>query len=177
MQPQRLNSGFVLISFRSGVNVILEGPCQFQVSSQSSMMVSHGRATVKIPRHLDGFHLDTPAGRLTDLGTEFGVAVGTGNEGIVILTEVFEGEIEIPAETASRKRLVSGEALAIVRKTNQTRLVSSPGVDFPTESLHFDPVHTRYLKVMGLSHYRKTERPSSNPHEGGGLNEIQVFAP
>jgi len=107
-QPQQLNSGFAQVSFRSGVIVILEGPCQFQVTSDSSMKVSHGRATVKVPHHIDGFHLDTPAGRITDLGTEFGVAVGTGSKGPVILTEVFDGEIEIPAENTPRKRLLSG---------------------------------------------------------------------
>ncbi len=314
-QPQQLNSGFAQISFRSGVNVILEGPCQFQVTSDSSMKVSHGRATVKVPHHLDGFHLDTPAGRITDLGTEFGVAVGTGSEGPVILTEVFDGEIEIPAENTPRKRLLSGEALAIVKETNKTRLIStlgdyrvdlgdsarqlpkpserkttqgnlaagkpvsspawyvgvhgnsfppdnltdgrfndtgspgdwsfwlapngdsgeftldlldsfiigrielqntrnrthgdrgfceisiqvssdnqsfreifrgelqrimdlpSPGVDFPIESIRFDPVRARYLKVVGFSHYRKLDRPLTDPNEGGGLNEIQVFAP
>lgn len=313
-QPQQLNSGYAQISFRSGVNVILEGPCQFQVTSQHSMKVNHGRATVKVPHHLDGFHLDTPAGRITDLGTEFGVAVGTGSEGSVILTEVFDGEIEIPAENTPRKRLLSGESLAIVRETNKTRLIStlgdyrvdlgdsarqlpkpserratqgnlaagkpvfspawyvgrhgdsfppdnltdgrfndtgspgdwsfwlapngvageftvdllaeflvgrielqntrnrthgdrgfreisiqvstdnqsfreifraemqrindesSPGVDFPIESIRFDPVHTRYIKVVGLSYYRKMDRPLDDPNEGGGLNEIQVFA-
>jgi ferric-dicitrate binding protein FerR (iron transport regulator) len=309
-----LRSGFAEISFISGVRVILEGPCQFQVTSESSMEVAHGRATVKVPKHIDGFHLDTPAGRITDLGTEFGVAVGSGSEGPVVLTEVFEGEIEIPAEDTPRKRMLVGESLAIVGESGGTRLVSTlgdyqvnladsarhlpapsaqihssgnlalgkpvtspayyskdhgsifppenltdgrindtgspgdwsfwlapngepgeftvdllerveigriemqntrnrthgdrglrdisiqvsddnenfheialtqlkqikklpaPGVGFPFETITFKPVTARFVKVLGLSYYRDAERPHDNPNEGGGLNEIRIFA-
>ncbi len=314
-RPMDLVAGFVEITYRNGVRVILEGPCRFAVTSASSMDVAHGRATVKVPHHLNGFHLDTPAGRITDLGTEFGVAVGSGVEGPVILTEVFDGEIEIPAEETPRKRLQSGDSLAIVRETGGTRLISTvgdyrvdladsarrlprssgrassagnlalgkpvsspgcyskqhgsvfpaaaltdgrlndtgspgdwsfwlapngesgeftvdllekntigrvelqntrnrthgdrglraisiqvsddnlafrevlqaelrripdlpaPGVDFPIESFSFGPVSARFVKVVGLSHFRKPERPFEDPNEGGGLNEIRVFAP
>ncbi|MES2660178.1 MAG: discoidin domain-containing protein [Verrucomicrobiota bacterium] len=313
--PLNLVRGFAEISFRSGVKVIVEGPCQFKVTSENSMNVAHGRATVKVPHHLNGFHLDTPAGRITDLGTEFGVAVGSGSEGPVILTEVFDGEIEIPAEETPRKKLQSGDSLAIVRETGGTRLVSvlgdyrvdlgdsarrlprpsdravssgnlalgkpvsspahyskahgsvfpaasltdgrlndsgspgdwsfwlapngdageftvdlqdaltigkidlqntrnrthgdrglreisirvsddnqnfreilhaelrpipdlpPPGVDFPFESFSFAPVKARYVKVVGISYYRSAKYPPENPNEGGGLNEIRVFAP
>jgi ferric-dicitrate binding protein FerR (iron transport regulator) len=314
-QTMDLVSGFAEVSFRSGVRVILEGPCRFVVTSASSMEVSHGRATVKVPQAIDGFHLDTPAGRITDLGTEFGVAVGSGVEGPVILTEVFAGEIEIPAEETPRKRLQCGDSLAIVGESGGTRLVSTlgdyridlgdiarrlpegsvsspvsgnlalgkpvsspahyakshgsifppktltdgrlndtgspgdwsfwlapngdageftvdllgverigrieiqntrnrtygdrglreisiqvseddvnyhevaraelsripvlpgPGVDFPFESIEIEPVNARYVKVIGLSHYRNEERPPEEPNEGGGLNEIRIFAP
>ena len=125
--PMNLVRGFAEVTYRNGVKVILEGPCHFQVTSGSSMKVTHGRATVKVPPEIDGFHLDSPAGRITDLGTEFGVAVGSGSEGPVILTQVFDGEIEIPAERTPRKRLLSGEALAIVRATGGTKLIPTLG--------------------------------------------------
>jgi hypothetical protein len=310
-----LVAGFVEVTYRNGVRVILEGPCRFEVTSASSMTVAHGRATVNVPHPVDGFHLDTPAGRITDLGTEFGIAVGSGVEGPVILTEVFTGEIEIPAENTPRKRLQEGDSLAIVRETGGTKLVPTlgdyrvdlgdsarqlpvssgaspasgnlalgkpvsspsyyskehgstfppasltdgrlndsgspgdwsfwlapneetgeftvdliesyeigridfqntrnrthgdrgfreisilvsddgmefreifktelrripelpaPGVDFPFESFTFDPVRTRFVKVVGLSHYRHPDRPLDNPNHGGGLNEIRIFAP
>lgn len=313
--PRRLLRGFAEITYRNDVRVILEGPCHFEVTSDSSMNVSHGRATVKVPHHFNGFHLDTPAGRITDLGTEFGVAVGSGTEGPVILTEVFDGEIEIPDGNTPRKRLQMGDSLAILGETGGTRLVSTlgdyridlgdsarhlpshserietagnlalgkpvtspdhysmphgnnfppsaltdgrlndtgtpgdwsfwlapngihgeftvdllepsvigrielqntrnrthgdrglreiivrvsennvnfheilrteltwipelpaPGVDFPIQSFSFAPVTARYIQVIGLSHYRNTGRPLENPNEGGGLNEIRVFAP
>ncbi|MEO5914162.1 MAG: discoidin domain-containing protein [Luteolibacter sp.] len=138
-RPMDLVRGFAEVSYRNGVRVILEGPCRFEITSETSMTVSHGRATVKVPHKLKGFHLDTPAGRITDLGTEFGVAVGSGVEGPVILTEVFSGEIEIPAEETPRKRLLSGDSLAIVRETGGTRLISTLGdyrVDLADSARH-----------------------------------------
>lgn len=314
-RPMDLVRGFAEVSFRNGVRVILEGPCRFEVTSETSMNVAHGRATVKVPHKINGFHLDTPAGRITDLGTEFGVAVGSGVEGPVILTEVFDGEIEIPAEETPRKCLQSGDSLAIVRESGGTKLITTlgdyrvdlgdsarklpissgvspssgnlalgkpvtspghyvkshgsvfpaatltdgrlndsgspgdwsfwlapngqdgeftvdlletheigridlqntrnrthgdrglrgiqvlvsddgvsfreifqvelqripalpaPGVDFPFESFQFASVSARYVRIVGLSHYRLAGRPDENPNHGGGLNEIRIFAP
>lgn len=122
-----LASGYAEIGYRSGARVILEGPCQFEVTSARSMVVVHGRATAKVPHTVHGFHLDTPAGRITDIGTEFGIAVGSGSDGPVVLTQVFDGEIEIPAEKSPRKRLHSGAALAIVGETGGTRLITATG--------------------------------------------------
>lgn len=314
-EPMNLVRGFAEITYQNGVRVILEGPCRFKVTSASSMNVDHGRATVRVPTEINGFHLDTPAGRITDLGTEFGVAVGSGVEGPVILTEVFDGEIEIPAESTPRKRLLSGDSLAIIRETGGTRLVSTlgdyrvdlrdsarrlpissggssaagnlalgkpvtsrahyarahgsvfpastltdgrlndsgspgdwsywlapnqdsgeftvdllsphqigrvdlqntrnrshddrglhefkllvsengidfweifqgelariigpsqPGVDFPFESFAFAPVMARYVKVVGISHFRERDGTVADENQGGGLNEIRIFAP
>jgi hypothetical protein len=312
--PLDLISGYAEISYQNGVRVILEGPCRFEVTSATSMQVAHGRASVKVPQPVNGFHLDTPAGRITDLGTEFGVAVGSGVEGPVILTEVFDGEIEIPAENTPRKRLFMGDSLAIVRDSGNTRLISTlgdyridladsartlptasgstleagnlalgkpvtspafyaktlgnvfsphaltdgrlndsglpgdwsfwlapngehgeftvdllnsetirridlqntrnrtygdrgfreiqimtsvdgktfqevlraelqpipdlppPGVEFPFESFTFSALNARYVKVVGISHYRRSDRSLEDPNHGGGLNEIRIFA-
>lgn len=121
-----LVSGYAEIAFRSGVNVIIEGPSRFEIKSADTIFVAHGRASVKVPDGMSGFHLDTPGGRITDLGTEFGVAVGSGSEGPVVMAEVFDGEIEVP-EKQSTRRLSQGESLAIVRDTKGTRLVSQLG--------------------------------------------------
>jgi F5/8 type C domain len=184
-RPMDLVAGFVEITYRSGVRVILEGPCKFEVTSATSMNVAHGRATVKVPKPVDGFHLDTPAGRITDLGTEFGVAVGSGFEGPVILTQVFDGEIEIPAESTPRKRLRVGDSLAIVRETSGTKLVSTLGdyrVDLGDSARQL-PVSTGTSLVSGNlalgkpvtspSHYSKTHGDTFPPKSltDGRLND------
>ena len=130
-QSVSLQRGYAEIAFRSGVNVIIEGPSRFEITSPDSILVSHGRAAVKVPKGMSGFHLDTPGGRITDLGTEFGVAVGSGSEGPVVMTQVFDGEIEVP-EKDSTRRLVSGESLAMVRNSEGTRLLSQIG-EYPVE--------------------------------------------
>ncbi len=309
-----LRNGYAQINYANGVQVIVEGPCQFQVTSDNSMLVSRGRATVKVPHQVNHFHLDTPSGRITDLGTEFGVAIGSSEEGPVILTEVFDGEIEIPASNSDRQRLQSGNSLAILGRDNTRRLlvsldnypidlsdsarclplrvsrasnagnlalgkpVYSPahyimphgsvfpphaltdgrlndsgtpgdwsfwlapngengefvvdlqrveeigrvalqntrnrihgdrgmqtfllqasvdgviyhdvlqgqldpiretpraGVDFPFANFTFPPLHARFVKLIGLSHYRDPARDTNEPNHSGGLNEIQIFA-
>ncbi len=131
-RPLELLTGFAEITYRNGVKVILEGPCRFEVTSAMSLQVAHGRATVKVPHAINGFHLDTPGGRITDLGTEFGVAVGSAAEGPVILATVFDGEIEIPAEKTPRKRLLEGDSLAILGGSGNTRLISALG-NYPVD--------------------------------------------
>lgn len=314
-RPLDLDGGFAEISYRSGVKVILEAPCRFEVTGENSMSVTRGRASVKVPKGTRGFQLDTPGGRLIDLGTEFGVAVGSGTEGPVVISEVFDGEIEIPSGDSSRKLLKQGESMAILRENGGTRLVSElqegpvslsnparqlpasqpalenevnlalgkpvfspnyyasrsgevfppdnltdgrlndtgspgdwsfwltpngmsgeftvdlleareigridlqntrnrnhgdrglrdfiilvsddnrefrevaagtlpyiaqlppPGSDIPFETFRFAPVTARYVKVVASSYQRNPSRPASNPNEGGGLNEIRIFAP
>ncbi len=308
-----LLGGFAEITFTSGVQVVLQGPCRFEINGPDEMRVVHGRASVKVPQSAEGFQLDTPGGCFTDLGTEFGVAVGSCPEGAVVLTEVFDGEIQIP-EQNSRRRLKSGDSLAIVRDAVGTRLIHKldnyrvdlgdsartlpaprrrtpsdsnlalgkpvfapayyskphgsrfppetltdgrlndsgtpgdwsfwlapngesgeftvdlldhmeiarielqntrnrthgdrglrefailisddnrsfreiltdelapvgppppPGQDFAFESISFDPVTARYVKIIGLSHYRHPDRPTSDEDHGGGLNEIRIYA-
>ncbi len=160
-QPLDLRSGYAEISYRSGVQVILEGPCQFEITSDSTMTVTHGRATAKVPHSVRGFHLDTPAGRITDIGTEFGIAVGSGSEGPVTLAQVFDGEIEIPAGSTPR-RLFSGEALAMVRDTGGTRLVSTTGgyqVDLADSARHLPPASGDSRKSGNLA----LGKPVSSP--------------
>ncbi|MFD0892027.1 discoidin domain-containing protein [Luteolibacter ambystomatis] len=312
---QDLAGGFAELSYRSGVKVVLEAPCRFEVTGDHSMKVTRGRASVKVPKGTSGFYVDTPGGRITDLGTEFGVAVGRGDDGAVVVSEVFDGEIQIPGAASSFQRLKRGESMAILRDSGGTRLLSQldnqpvsianparqlpaarprpadgvnlalgkpvfspnyyagrtgevfppdkltdgrlndtgvpgdwsfwlapnqvdgeftvdllepatiarvdlqntrnrnhadrgtrafsllvsddnvsfrevargelaqitelppPGTDIPFESFRFAPVTARYVKLVCLSHWRNASRPVSNPNEGGGLNEIRIFAP
>lgn len=311
---QDLTKGFAEISYRSGVKVILEAPCRFEITGKHSMNVTRGRVSVKVPKGTSGFVVDTPGGRITDLGTEFGIAVGKGDAGAVVLSEVFDGEIEIPGAALSNHRLKRGESMAIVKENGDTHLLSTvedlpvsianparklpttlappvdgvnlalgkpvfspnyytnrigevfppenltdgrlndtgapgdwsfwlapngvngeftvdlleekeigrvdlqntrnrnhgdrgtrefvlmvsddnvvfrqvaqgelaqiaklppPGSYIPFESFRFPPVTARYVKLVCSSHWRNASRPASNPNEGGGLNEIRIFA-
>lgn len=313
-RPQELVKGFAEITYRSGVKVVLEAPCRFEITGDHSMNVTRGRAAVKVPKGTSGFVVDTPSGRITDLGTEFGVAVGKDDKGAVVISEVFDGEIEIPGSASANHRLKRGESMAIVKENGNTHLLSTvedlpvsianparklpteqmaspegvnlalgkpvfspnyytgrtgetfspehltdgrlndsgvpgdwsfwlapngvngeftvdllerkeigrvdlqntrnrnhgdrgtrefvlmvsddnivfrevakgelkqisklppPGSDIPFESFQFPPVTARYVKLVCLSHWRNASRPTSNPNEGGGLNEIRIFA-
>jgi len=129
--PLELLRGVAELSYPSGAQVTLEGPCRFQLDKAEAITVLHGRASVHAPPGAQGFRVDTPGGRFVDLGTRFGLAVGSDGSKPVILTEVYEGEIEVQA-VAGKPRLTQGDARALLQDANGSRLLSS--------SLDTDPV-------------------------------------
>lgn len=304
--PIQIERGFLRVAFPSGANVTLEAPCRFRLDEKEALSLLHGRASVHTPDGAEGFRIDTPGGRFVDLGTEFGLAVGSDGTEPVVLTEVFKGEVEIEA---TRTRLTDGQSRALVREKGRPKLLSSldespvrlvnltrdlpgptstegnlalgkpvfspgyctrphgsvfppdkltdgrlddsgvpgdwsfwlapdgesgeftvdllrpetigrlslqnthnrgiddrgtaafeafgsldnksffhlvtgelprvdapRGAEFPFHDFTFDPAETRYVKVVVTRHYRSIERPPDHPHQGGGLNEIRIFA-
>ncbi|RYD64151.1 MAG: hypothetical protein EOP83_10485, partial [Verrucomicrobiaceae bacterium] len=111
--PLEFTRGFVRLAFPSGAKVTLEAPCRFRLDEKEALSVLHGRASVHTPNGAEGFRIDTPGGRFVDLGTEFGLAVGSDGSTPVVLTEVFKGEVEIEA---TKTRLTIGESRALVRE-------------------------------------------------------------
>lgn len=307
--PVEFRRGFIRLGFPSGANVTLEGPCRFRLDEKEALTVLHGRVSVHTPDGAEGFRIDTPGGRFVDLGTEFGLAVGSDGEAPVVLTEVFKGEVEVQTASQATKRLTIGQSGALVRESGQSKLLSfldespvmlvnhigniplsstsegnlalgkpvfSPGYctrphgsvfppdnltdgrlndsgvpgdwsfwlapdtedgeftvdllqaekigrlslqntnnrgnddrgietfdaygsfdnktffplvtgevprvakdggkEFPFHDFSFDPVEARYVKVVVTSHYRHPKRPANHPCQGGGLNEIRIFA-
>lgn len=305
-----LRSGFASLHFSSGVEVTLEAPCRFAISGPLEMSVDHGRAAVRVPEPVDEFTVRTPGGDLVDLGTEFGIAVGSDGRSPVVLTDVYVGEIEI-RHAAEPLRLRAGNSRALLGKganatcvealdtepisladlhrslpeqprpmlnddnlalgkpvfapsyltrphgsvfppdnltdgrtddsgvpgdwsfwlapdhqageftvdlleshsvsrielqNTRNRSIGDRGMKrfrilvsldnrdftpvmegelaaidlqqrtFPFETFSFPPVAARYVKVEGIDHYRSADRPMDDPHQGGGLNEIRIFA-
>lgn len=307
--PLEFLRGFVKLGFPSGASVVLEGPCRFRFDDKEALSVSHGRVSVHTPDGAEGFRIDTPGGRFVDLGTEFGLAVGSDGAAPVVLTEVFKGEVEIQTSRQKPTRLGVGESRALVRESGRPKLLTaldespvmlvnhthsfpgaqqaegnlafgkpvfSPGYctrphgsvfppdnltdgrlndsgvpgdwsfwlapdgengeftvdllepspigsitlqntnnrgiddrgtasfaaygsldnksffpitsgdlpriavksgeEFPFHSFAFDSIEARYVKVVVTSRYRHRDRRSDHPHQGGGLNEIRIFA-
>ena len=120
--PLEFTRGFVRLGFPSGANVTLEAPCRFRLDEKEALSVLHGRASVHTPNGAQGFRIDTPGGRFVDLGTEFGLAVGSDGSTPVVLTEVFKGEVEIEATST---RLKVGESRALVREEGKPKLLAA----------------------------------------------------
>lgn len=123
--PLSLKSGFASLAFTSGVEVTLEAPCRFTLHGPLAMTVDHGRAAVKVPESVDHFTVTTPAGDFVDLGTEFGIAVGSDGTAPVILTDVYEGEIEIRPTALATQRLIPGQGRALLGSGSQAKLVAN----------------------------------------------------
>ena len=115
-----LRSGLVELEMsETGAVVLFEGPCQFKVIHENAVRLVRGRVTAEVKTELaKGFYVDTPQGRIIDLGTEFGVSVNHlgGTRAIV-----FDGEIilkdQVMVNNASEGvRLVAGEYLDVSRE-------------------------------------------------------------
>jgi hypothetical protein len=85
-----LASGMAKVTFECGAEVVLEGPCDFEIQSQMLGYLNSGRITADVPRRAFGFAILSPGVDFVDLGTSFGVNVG--GDGRTQL-HVFEGEV------------------------------------------------------------------------------------
>lgn len=108
-----LTSGVAELMFDSGTNVILEGPCEFQVVDFDTAHLLTGSVVVHVTELSDGFVLSTPEATIIDEGTEY--AVTLDEEAAEV--HVFAGAIrwepiskdDAPA-TERTERIETGEA-------------------------------------------------------------------
>ncbi len=120
VEPQRilrLQSGVAELTFDSGARVVIEGPAEFVTLDRNRGSLSSGRLVAHVPKRAKGFTVESPGPAVTDLGTEFGMSVGTAGTTEV---HVFTGQVDValapPPETpagAARQtvRLVQDEAI------------------------------------------------------------------
>lgn len=85
-----LQAGVVRITFESGAEAVLQGPCDFTVDNAMHGTIRRGRVAVTAPKRAYGFRIRSPNAEVIDLGTEFGVNVGEGGGSEV---HVFSGEV------------------------------------------------------------------------------------
>jgi len=85
-----LASGYAELTFATGATVVVEGPAEFTLGSAGTMSLLSGKLSAMVPPPAHGFTVTTPTASVTDLGTEFGVAVETDDRTRV---EVFVGTV------------------------------------------------------------------------------------
>lgn len=109
----RFRSGLAELVFRSGAQVLVEGPADLKLVSDMELSLVTGRLTAKVPSDAIGFSVRTDSTRVMDLGTEFGVVAGPNRESEVV---VFEGEVIVSQRDGSGQnhRLSAGR---MVRST------------------------------------------------------------
>lgn len=123
--------GRVKLVFDSGVEALVLGPCQMSVVDRDRVYCDYGRITLKASVAGRGFVVETPVVRVTDLGTEFGMAISESGETEVA---VFQGEVDVELNSASgesksefqakRERLVQGQAAFVDNHGKSRRLFS-----------------------------------------------------
>jgi hypothetical protein len=105
----RLKSGSVQVTFYRGGRLMIQGPAEVQLVSPGAAFCRAGRVVAVVPPQSRGFRMETPQVKVTDLGTEFGLAVTHDSAEV----HVFKGEVEWQPETASTQRLKEGKAVQV----------------------------------------------------------------
>jgi hypothetical protein len=70
-----LREGVVKMELGQGTSLLLEAPCRIELKSIAEVNLGAGWLTVVVSPQVKGFQVRTPRAVITDLGTEFGVAV------------------------------------------------------------------------------------------------------
>jgi len=140
-----LEVGIVRLDFTNGAMVTLQGPARFEIIDGARTRLDSGILTTSIPESAVGFEVLTPAMEVVDLGTAFGVSVGTDGETDVF---VFEGEVEVNLSE-------SEDAPQLVREGNAVRsrpeADSIDSVNYATERFEDAwPVTSGVLQATGL---------------------------
>jgi hypothetical protein len=87
----RLERGLAEIEFDRGARLILQGPAALELVSGNGARLLSGVMTAHVPPRARGFAIESPQGKVVDLGTEFGLEVD-GRGGTTV--RVFEGTVE-----------------------------------------------------------------------------------
>ena len=88
-----LAAGVVELRFDAGVKVVLQGPARAELTSAKAMRLQSGKMTAEILRpEARGFQVQTPKGKVVDLGTEFGIEVTPSQD---VEVHVFKGEVVV----------------------------------------------------------------------------------
>ncbi len=106
-----LSSGSVRLDLPVGATVSLRGPAHVTLTGTESLKLHHGDLAARITNDDVRLQVETPSGRIVDLGTEFLVSVSESGFGTV---QVLDGEVEVYNDSITKpQRLSKGEQLQL----------------------------------------------------------------
>jgi ferric-dicitrate binding protein FerR (iron transport regulator) len=156
-QSISLKQGLVEVEFGNGAVVVIEGPAEFEIRGRTAAFLHRGRAVARVPEQARGFVIDSPRGRLVDLGTEFGISVGDSGETEV---HVLEGRVE--AELPGRSKPVELRAAEGMRMASTgTTWITADETAFVTE------MPPRAEDTPGFIHWSFDEGTGMNAKNSG----------
>lgn len=127
-----IDQGMIELDLPHEVTVAIEGPASFQLVDDRKMILSKGKISAHVGESGKGFVVDTPNGRIIDLGTRFGVSVSASGK---TEAHVFQGKINVLVDNQLTE-LTKNQALAL-KPGNNSKLnadqASFPLPGFPLE--------------------------------------------
>lgn len=114
-----VNRGLIDVRFPTGVAVLIESPAEFEVLSESRLVLFQGRLSADVPPAGVGFTVETPEAKVVDYGTEFSVEVNSGESEV----HVFRGHVRVhpKAEQAVPSNAVDLRTDQAIRINDATR--------------------------------------------------------
>lgn len=127
-----LRSGAIHLRFLNGVDLAIRGPARFKIHDSLNVDLEQGAARALVPESGHLFTINTPAMRVIDLGTEFGVVANGDDQSSEV--RVFDGKVHVvPAGTNQTRELNTNETLRYSEKQGiePSRLTASsfPAID------------------------------------------------
>lgn len=138
-----LSSGLLEITYISGAQVILEGPCNYTVDSETGGYLGLGKLMAKVATNpVPLFVIKTPSALVTDLGTEFGVEVDVSGD---CWTHVFQGKVELKLTNAGENHrpvcLEKNDSARVIKETRKVEVTR--GQPSPCEFVRSVPKRVR----------------------------------
>ena len=96
----KLESGLAQVQYQNGVLVNLQGPCSFVISGPNRGLLMEGTVSALVENGEPGFAILTPIGKVTDLGTEFGVRVKENHD---VEVQTFQGLVRLDVDRVGYK--------------------------------------------------------------------------
>ncbi len=144
-----LSNGVVELRFDSGTDVILEGPCTFDITSIDSARLHAGNVCVNVGELSNGFTLQTPEAQIIDEGTEYAVSLDDDSTDV----HVFDGSvIWIPTTADAQSPTDSFE----------DRVEAGEAMSYP----HSDPTKPKRIPLGKRQFVRRLEEQLREQSEG-----------
>lgn len=114
-----ISAGLVRVRFENGASVTLEGPARCRIEGAGRVRLTSGRLLAHVPSSAIGFTVQTPVAQAIDLGTQFGVVVGSDGAPEF---HVLEGTIRAQNDRLPPELLTADQAsrYAVDGKTRQS---------------------------------------------------------
>ncbi len=151
-----LSAGLAELTFASGAQVILHAPATFTVTDSLGGDLQLGKLVAKVSHDAKAptaarFTINTPAGKVVDLGTEFGLKVADDRTMHVI---VYVGQVEVESESGTAANSSGGAAQAPVTVKAGEAIVIGPGQPIK----HVAPQDERFVRDLApLEHNAGSE--------------------
>ncbi len=163
----RLAAGVVRLDFAKDVRLTLEGPADLELIGPGETRLHSGKLTANVPPDGVGFQVHTERAKVVDLGTTFGVSVGTKGATDVA---VFEGRVAVTSLSSREEKVIDeGDEVSL----NEGSGALTPR-KFNTNSFRGWPVLFGVVNTGGKIRFAYPQ-PHLNPADVTDADNIVIF--